>query len=400
MNSMHNVWKKRFEHYINEVQKYMQFIFTGHIAIVLVFIIGAGGYQYSEWLKVAPADFPAEWLVAVIVGLILAFSRPTTLLREPDQVYLLPLETKMPAYFKKAIKWTFCSQLLLPVIAYIVAIPLLKAVTDLTGMQIWIGLGFIVVLKYFNVTIEFNYRYANRGQAITVDRITRALLAILAIQTVLTTGLAIAAIYIILFIAYDMALKKRVAGQPVPYEHFVSLEQNRMMRFYRFANYFTDVPHLRGSIRRRAWLDSVYKWIPFSKNSTQTYLVLRTFIRTDDHFYLWVRLTAIAAVIAAFVDIPLVTWGVVAALAFATTLQLKYALLSNGEFRMDMLYPIGDNQRKLAVDKLLRIVSVVQAVIVMLCAITQPYFYVIPIIMVAVSELTLRLSKGASEHSF
>lgn len=393
MNNMHNVWQSRFEHYINEVQKYMRFIFTGHIAIVLVFIIGAGGYQYSEWLKVAPADFPAEWLVAVVVGVILAFSRPTTLIREPDQVYLLPLETKMPAYFKKAIKWTFGSQLLLPVVAYIVAIPLLKAVTDLTGTQIWVGLGFLVVLKYFNVTIEFHYRYANRGQAIAVDRITRALLAVLAIQTVLTNGLAIAAIYVILFIAYDMALKKRVAGQPVPYEHFVSLEQNRMMRFYRFANYFTDVPHLRGSIRRRAWLDIVYKWIPFNKKSTQTYLVFRTFIRTDDHFYLWVRLTIIAAVIGAFVDIYVVTWIVVAALAFATTLQLKYALLSNSEFRMDMLYPIGDNQRKEAVDKLLRMGSVVQAVIVMLCAIMQPYFYAIPIIMVVVSELTLRLSK-------
>ncbi|MEO4054563.1 ABC transporter permease [Solibacillus sp. CAU 1738] len=393
MNNMHNVWKSRFEHYINEVQKYMRFIFTGHIAIVFVFVIGAGGYQYSEWLKVAPANFPAEWLIAVIVGLILAFSSPTTLIREPDQVYLLPLETQMPAYFKKAVKWTFWSQLLVPVIAYIVAIPLLKAVTDLSVSQIWVGLALVVILKYFNVTIEFNYRYANRGQAIAVDRITRALLSILAIQTILTSGLAVGAIYIILFLAYEMSLKKRVAGQPVPYEHFVRLEQNRMMRFYRFANYFTDVPHLRGSIRRRALLDIVYKWIPFHKNSTQTYLVFRTFIRTDDHFYLWLRLTAIAAVIAAFVDIYLVTWIVVAALAFATTLQLKYALLSNGEFRMDMLYPIADDQRKKAVDKLLRVISVVQAIIVTLCAITQPNFYVIPIIIIIVSELTLRLSK-------
>ena len=57
MKNMYNVWAKRFEHYMNEVMKYMRFVFTGHIAIVLVFIIGAGGYQYSEWLKVVERCF-------------------------------------------------------------------------------------------------------------------------------------------------------------------------------------------------------------------------------------------------------------------------------------------------------------------------------------------------------
>lgn len=393
MNNMNNIWKARFVHYINEVQKYMRFIVTGHIAIVFVFVIGAAGYQYSEWLKVAPASFPAEWLVAAAVGLVLAFSRPTTLIREPDQVYLLPLETQMPAYFKKAVNWTFWSQLIVPVIVYIVAIPLLNTVTELSSLQVWLGLAFVIALKYLNVKIEFNYRFANRGHAIVIDRLARGALSILAIETALTASIYMAAIYLVLFIAYNMSLKKRVADQPVPYEHFVRLEQNRMLRFYRFANYFTDVPHLRGTIRHRAWLDGVYKWIPFAQKNTQLYLVWRTFIRTDDHFYLWVRLTAIAAVITAFVDISIVAWIVAAALAFATTLQLKVALLSNGEFRMDMLFPIAPTQRKQAVEKLLRIASVVQAVIVALCAMAQSYFYVILFVMIVVSELTLRLSK-------
>lgn len=376
----------------------MRFVFTGHIAIVFVFVIGAGGYQYSEWLKVAPASFPAEWLVAFFVGAILAFSAPTTLIREPDQVYLLPLESKMSQYFKKALNWTFFSQLALPAITYIVAIPLLQAVTELSVSQIWIGFGVVIIMKYFNVQIEFNYRYANRGRLIWIDRLTRMLISILTIQTVLTTGLGIAAIYVIILIAYNMSLSKRVVEQPVPYEHFVKLEQNRMMRFYRFANYFTDVPHLRGSIRRRAWLDFVYRWIPFKKDSTQTYLVFRTFIRTDDHFYLWVRLTVISAVIAAIVNIPIVTWIVAGALAFATTIQLKYALLSSGEFRMDMLYPVSTLQRPLAVATLLRFMMIVQAVIVTLCSITQPLFFIIPILIILMSELTLRMTKNPSTN--
>ena len=393
MNNMHSVWAKRFEHYVGEVMKYMRFVFTGHIAIVFVFVLGAGGYQYSEWLKVAPHDFPAEWLVAIVVGCIVAFSSPTTLLREPDQVYLLPLESQMPSYFKKAINWTFWSQLAVPVIAYIVAIPLLKEVTELTVAQIWTGVGFLIILKYLNVQVEFNYRYANRGQVVFIDRLARIALSILAIQSILTNGLWMTLVFVVLYVVYNMSLRKKVVGEPVPFEHFVRLEQNRMMRFYRFANYFTDVPHLQGSIRRRAWLDIVYKWIPYKQQSTQLYLVFRTFIRTDDHFYLWLRLTAISAVVAMFVDISFVMWIVAGALAFATTLQLKYALLSSGEFRMDMLYPVARDTRRGAVTTLLRAASFVQAIIVMLCGITQPHFYVIPVVIIAVSELTMRLSK-------
>ncbi|MFF5995290.1 ABC transporter permease [Lysinibacillus sp. KU-BSD001] len=399
MNSMQNIWSKRFLHYIGEVQKYMRFVFTGHIAIVLVFVVGAGGYQYSEWLKVAPNDFPAEWLVAVLVGVILAFSAPTTLIREPDQVYLLPLETKMPIYFKKALNWTFISQLLLSIATYIVAIPLLNTVTALPVSQIWIGLFVIILLKYLNVQMEFNYRYSNRGQLIWIDRIARMIMSILIIHSILTSGLVLGVILLVIVTTYHVFLIKRVADEPVPYEHFVKLEQNRMMRFYRFANYFTDVPHLRGSIRRRAWLDFVYAWIPFKKEKTQHYLVFRTFVRTDDYFYLWLRLTVISAVIVVFVDIPVVTWIVVGALSFATTLQLKYALLSSGEFRMDMLYPVPFKQRGYAVETLLRFFMVIQAIIVTICGMTQPLFLFIPLIILVVSELTLRLTKGASENA-
>ncbi|RKJ49606.1 protein EcsB, partial [Butyricicoccus sp. 1XD8-22] len=111
--------------------------------------------------------------------------------------------------------------------------------------------------------------------------------------------------------------------------------------------------HLKGAIRKRSWLNFIYFFVPYTKNNTQGYLVFRTFVRTDDHFYLWVRLTAISALVAAFVDIPIVILIVTAALAFATTIQLKYALLSSSDFRMDMLFPIAKDSRVKAVQKLI-----------------------------------------------
>lgn len=197
----------------------------------------------------------------------------------------------------------------------------------------------------------------------------------------------------VISIIYMIVFRKKSVGEPVPYEHFVKLEQNRMMSFYRFANYFTEIPHLHGSIRRRGWMDWLYKFVPYGKKNSQKYLVFRTFVRTDDHFYLWLRLTAIAGVIAAFVDIPIVTWIVAGALSFATTIQLKQALLSSGEFRMDMLFPLPDNARQLAVKQIVRLAMVTQAIIVGLCAITQPMFYIVVVIVLVISELTAKVSK-------
>lgn len=393
MKNLRDVWSSRFMHYIREVQKYMQFIFTGHIAIVLVFLIGAGGYQYSEWLKVVQTDFPAEILIAVFIGILLAFSRPTTLLREPDQVYLLPLESKMSHYFSKALAWTFWSQVWIVAIVYIVSIPLLKAVTDLTTIEIWSIFILVIVLKYISVRGEFSYRYSERGQMVWVDRLIRAIIFAAAVYMGLQAQLLLTIVATVISIIYMIVFRKKSVGEPVPYEHFVKLEQNRMMSFYRFANYFTEVPHLHGSIRRRGWMDWLYKFVPYGKKNSQKYLVFRTFVRTDDHFYLWLRLTAIAGVIAAFVDIPIVTWIVAGALSFATTIQLKQALLSSGEFRMDMLFPLPDNARQLAVKQIVRLAMVTQAIIVGLCAITQPMFYIVVVIVLVISELTAKVSK-------
>ena len=394
MNNLRDVWSSRFMHYIGEVQKYMQFIFTGHIAIVLVFLIGAGGYQYSEWLKVVSTDFPAEMILAVVLGILVALSRPTTLLREPDQVYLLPSESKMPQYFKKALAWTFWSQIWVVAIVYIVSIPLLKAVTTLTTIDIWSVFFLLLVLKYLSVQGEFSYRYSARGHLVWGDRLIRAILYGLAIYMGLQEQLILAIVLAVISCLYVIVFRSKCAGEPIPYEHFVNLEQNRMMSFYRFANYFTDVPHLRGSIRRRAWLDWMYTSVPYAKSNAQKYLVFRTFVRTDDHFYLWVRLTAISAVVVAFVDIPVVTWIVAAALSFATTIQLKQALIAGGEFRMDMLYPQPEDARTKAVQQIVRLAMIVQAIIVGLCGIMQPMFFVIIVVILVVSELTLKMSKA------
>ena len=397
MKNLHDVWQVRFHHYVNELQKYLKYVITGHLVIVFVFALGAAGYQYSEWLKVAPDDFPTTWLVAGVIGVLLSFSPPTTLIREPDKVYLLPLESSLMVYMRKALSWTVWSQVFIVLLPFIIAIPMLMQVGNVDHFTLGVVFLSIVLMKFWNAHVEFAFRWANLGQGVWGDRTVRALVSIAVLAAIFSMNPLFMALLIIPVGFYYLTWSRQMKRQPFPYEHFVKLEQNRMLRFYRFANYFTDVPHIRGSIRRRAWLDGIYRLVPFHKKSTQNYLVFRTFVRTDDTFYLWLRLTALSALGAAFIGIPLVVMIFVGALAFASALQIKQALSSSSEFRMDMLFPVHESARTEAVVKLVRAVQLVQAVIILATVVIvgaeSIILYLLPIVVVVVSEITLRMSK-------
>lgn len=398
MNKLQDIWGTRFFHYMREFQKYMQYIFTGHLAIVLVFAIGAVGYSYSEWLKTVPIDFPAVLLAAIVISLGLVFSSPTTLLKEADMVFFLPLEQHLPAYMKKALKWTTVSQLPLPLILYIVALPLLSATNAASPSELgWLAL-FIVVWKWLSVDTEFAVHFATSGEKVWLDRFIRFIIVAAFIYFWLSPMFYLILIPAIIFAVYASYWKRQMAAKPFPYAHFIQVEQNRMMRFYQFANYFTDVPHVKGAMSRRNWLAPFMVKATFNRRDTQRYLVQRTFFRTDDMFRLWIRLTLILMFGVYFISIPIAAMIFVAVLSFATALQLIYAFRVGEVFRMDMLYPIDASMRMQAIRQTVQRAQWVQTIFVALTALFTFGFSVttlgLLIIHMIVSELTIRFVKS------
>ncbi|WP_186672106.1 ABC transporter permease [Sporosarcina sp. BP05] len=402
MNNLREIWGSRFVHYITELQKYLKYVFTGHLAIVLVFTIGAGGYTYSEWLKEVPAEFPAALLTAIILGLALAFSPPVTLLKPADTVYFLPLEQKLITYMKRALSWSFYSQLPLPFILYIVALPLLSATGTGSKMEYIVTAILLLVIKRVFIESEYNFRHALDGKGIWLDRVVRFLLAGSIIYVGLAGSPLILPVIAILIGMYNLYWRNKRMLKPFPYDHFIALEQNRMMRFYRFANYFTDVPHLKGSISRRAWIGFATGSPNFNKPVAQTYLIRRTFIRTDDIFWLWVRLTALSALGAIFIPFPIVVFIFAGALAFASAVQLIHALRAGDDFRMDMLFPEKEDTRPGAIKRIVRTVQWIQAAVV-ICAALYLYgvsvtTFLVGAVILIISEATIRLTVENKEY--
>lgn len=364
MKNLHDVWSKRLHSSTLEVQNYLKYIFTGHIAVVLLFALGAAGYAYSDWVQNVPEGFPGAWLLAFIFGVLLAYSPPSTLLKEADMVYFLPLESKLDEFLKPALRWTFLSQLYLPVVAFIVSLPMVNAIY---GLEISYLFGFpllVLIIKWWNIQMEFSFRKAFAGANAWLDRTARFALAAAFTFFYVTDWILIAALILFAMIVYGKWVQNRTAGLPFPYEHFVRLEENRMLRFYQFANYFTDVPQIKGKIKARRWLNWIYKIIGKEPKDAHYYLVWRTFIRSDELFYLWIRLTLMSMAGAWLIPFPVAVAVFGGALAFATAIQLWQGLNQTQHFRMDNLFPLSDYTRQQAVWKLIAILQSIQSILV------------------------------------
>lgn len=402
MNSLREIWSDRFVRYMTELQKYMKFVFTGHLAIVLLFTIGAGGYAYSEWLKEVPSEFPSAIIAAVLIGAVLSICSPVTLLKPADIVFFLPMENKLEEYLKRSLRYSLFSQLPLPYILFIILLPLLAA-TDVAGKPQFLLTAIVILLvKWLYVETEYHYRRANEGEGIWKDRLVRFVLAALLLYVMLAGNPYFIPLIGVLMAVYYLFWKKRSAANPFPYEHFISLEQNRMMRFYRFANYFTDVPHLKGSVSRRAWLGFLLRSAQFGQTSPQRYLLRRTLVRTDDIFWLWVRLTVLSVLGVVLIPFPIVVYIFIGALAFASSIQLVHALRAGDDFRMDMLFPESENTRTPAIRKTVSGVQLLQAIIVLVAGLIAIGISVTPVIMAVVvfivSEVTIRMSHEKTEE--
>ncbi len=362
MKNLHDVWSRRLHKYTIEVQNYLKYIFTGHIAVVLLFALGAAGFAYSEWIQDIPPEFPAALLLAVLFGLLLAISPPSTLLKEADSVYFLPLESKLDEFIKPALKWTFLSQLYLPIVVFIVSLPMVNAIYGLPSSYL-IGFPILLLLiKWWNIQTEFAFRKQGAGEKVWMDRLVRFLLVGFFVYFYVEEQLIVAVLVLFMIIFYGKWIGRKAIGKPFAYDHFISLEENRMLRFYQFANYFTDVPHLKGKIKARSWLNWIYRFIKPGPRNAHLYLILRTFIRSDELFYLWVRLTAIIMVGTWFIPFQIGVALFAGALAFATVIQIWQGLTHTQHFRMDNLFPLTKFSRQLAVRKLIMAMQLLQSI--------------------------------------
>ncbi|MEW9675030.1 ABC transporter permease [Lentibacillus sp. L22] len=296
-------FKQRFSQHLKETSRYLKYIFNGHIAFAMLFFIAAAAYYYQQWLTRMPENFPTDWIIGIVFGLLVSYSPVRTLLKEPDLVFLIAAEHKLGAYFRNALIYSFVIQLYLILLAAAAFGPLYFAsFSERSGSEYLITIVVVLIFKVWNLLANWWMLKVRDLATRRTDILLRVLLNCAVFYLLVHGNILFAAIatvvFIILFL-YDYSISKKQAG--LVWDVLLEKDQNRMQFFYRIANMFTDVPHLKNRVKKRQWLVNLVNRVPFRQKSTFDYLYRITFIRSGDYLGMFVRLLVIGGLLIYFI---------------------------------------------------------------------------------------------------
>lgn len=365
MFDSHDLFKKRFSEHLKETSRYLRYIFNGHTAVAMLFFVSAIAVYYQQWIADLPANFPTAWVVGILFGLVASYSPVRTLLKEPDLVFLIVAESRMNAYFRNALLYSFVIQLYLVLLVAAALGPLYSASYPERGGHVYLlTILVLLIFKVWNLFANWWMLKVRSPGIRQTDLISRTLLSIAVfyflvhgdmLLTAITTGL-----FIVVFL-YDYTVSRKQAG--IVWDLLVQKDRNRMQAFYRFANMATDVPHLKSKVKRRQWLTSIVSNVPFQNKQTFTYLFRITFVRSGDYLGMYIRLIIIGGLFVYFV--PQIWMKVLFALLFIYMSSFQMMTLYH-HHRTNMwldLYPVDSKWRKEAVLKWLYQLGFIQTIL-------------------------------------
>ena len=361
MNSV-NLWKKRSNERLKEILRYGRYMFNDHFMLVLLFTFGAGAFYYKDWVETLDATFPTAPIFSIVFGLLLTTGTVITFFKEPDKVFLLPIETELKLYLLRSFILTYIWKAYWVFMVLLVAAPIYVNTVG-TGREFLYFAGLTFLLKGINLWIRWSCEFDSDKETILWDSLIRILLNGAIVFLFIKGSLILFVISLLIFVCYGAYYHMRAKKSGLPWERLIENEEKRMAFFYQLANLFTDVPHLRNRVKRRKWLDVFLGRITFTKHHTYMYLYVRTFFRSGDYFGLFTRLTVIGGFLVWGMAGSYIGYIIAVLFIYLTGFQLLSLWKHHEAIIWTDLYPVGQDEKKKAFLKLLVNISLMQNIV-------------------------------------
>lgn len=292
-----SLFQKRELLYYKKLLKYFRYIFNDHFSLVLFFMIGAGGYAYSNYLETITSGS-----VQPLFFLLLAYyffttrSSVTLVVEEADEIFLLAKEEEFYPILKGAVIKSYLQSLIPLALLTFITFPIIVQVKEATvaeGILLFLGLA---SLKWLNLLVKiYPYFYQSNEdyQKYKIAMYLVTLITIYSMNFIIINITALVAVFfavggVILFLTgriyFDHLLK---------WDTMINIEEARLHKLYRFIQIFMDVPHMETNIRRLSSMDKLLDWFSLRYPQAPYYYLIRTVIRNTEYSLLVLRLTVI-----------------------------------------------------------------------------------------------------------
>ncbi|WP_404449110.1 ABC transporter permease [Sutcliffiella horikoshii] len=364
MFNVDQLWQARFSQYIKDTRRYLRYMFNDHLVIVMIFLLSGLALAYQNWLEVVPPDFPYALLMGAVLALLMTRGSIHTFLKDPDLVFLLPLEEKLKPYIKKSFLYSIVLESYFLLLVFGVSVPLFFTLTDATFQTLISVLLLLLGMKSWNLWMTWLINFYTDKKARIADWWVRLALNFGLLYLVLSGAsllfIGVVVLIMLLLLVYFQNATKKMNWK---WDLLIENEVKRMQLFYRVANLFVDVPGLKEKVKRRKWLDVLLAMTPYAKDKSFDYLYLRTFLRSGDYFGLYLRLVVIGAVLLLTLPVGYATYLVPVLVLYLTGFQLIPMWRHHYNKLWLSIYPVEEKHRVLAFTKMITVILISQTII-------------------------------------
>ena len=343
-NEALTLFRKRQHAIRKEKNYYNKFIFNGHFTVFLLILLGAFIFGYGEWLSHIPPQIDYALFASIALAVVSLFPI-RTLLKEADQIFLLPFERHMKNYINASLFYSYISRISLPFILLIVFFPLFyKLSHNHYGFYIAFSIS-TLLYPYLVLLIKWQWVKLNKNVFI-INILLFIPLAVTHYMILRFHNYLAFLIMIILFVIY-LVLKTKADHYLLPWEKVIAIEQQHHTNYYKFVNMFTDVKHLRESAVRRSYLDfllPVPKGAKFNENRMYLYLFIRSFVRGRDAFSIILRLVIIAIILMVWLSQPVVSLIIGSLFMYIILLQMSQFYTQQAYGLWPQVWPVSDTK--------------------------------------------------------
>jgi len=306
-----------------------------------------------------------------------------TFIQKPDAVYLLALEEKLTSYFKQSLLYNYVIQLFPLLFTFLIITPLAMQTLQTTVPFLCTIFFILMLIKGWNLYINWIWRDQYNSQIWFIIRFTcNALILYMLFQSVSVVLLGAMLLLLVFLLVYTTKQPTKRIG----WEYIIEQEEKMDMYFYQFANFFTDVPQLKKQVKQRKWLTSWLEPILHKKQSTFLYLNTLSFLRANDYFGIYIRLTIIGSFILYFVPNVFAKGAITCCLLYMSSMQLRALWKYFSGNNIVALYPISFEERVRQFLNLVFSLAIVQLVLffIIIFAALQQFLLVLSTIIVSI----------------
>lgn len=341
---MNSLFNQRLQSHFTQMSKYLRYVFNDFFVIALMFIIGGIGYQYAMFIKHLQAGQWWEQLVLVVVILfVIQLNNLVTFVKRADFVFWLPKEKEFFAFLRSGLRYSKSLAVIVQIMAWFVMIPFIeKAMVTTNISAILLFLVTMVVLKMMILNFQMIDNYHHNRNLLNNKVFYRVIVPLVVVALATYINVYVGVIIGIAMLILSHLLVAKLKQQSIDWQVVIEKTESHENSLNRFFNMFTDVENMQGAVRRRSYLDSLFKMF---NGDVYSVLYSRGIVRDKEISGLLTRVSILGAIIIGAIKLEWMAVLIALLFIYLIVFQLIPYFTNFEDNVFISLYPINFDQQ-------------------------------------------------------